>query len=78
MTDRFFTQKTCDRCHKPLNGIRTMSRFNTDCICKECERKEQLCGDYQQAADAEREAVNRGDLNFPGIGLSKNDTKGEE
>lgn len=69
--DRFFTQKNCDRCHKPLHGIRTMSRFNSDCLCAECDQKEQQRADYQQAADAEREAAKRGDLNFPGIGLDE-------
>lgn len=70
MTDRFFTQKSCDRCHKPLKGGRIMSRFNEDCLCMECDRKEQQLPDYQQAADAEREAVKRGDMNFSGIGMS--------
>ena len=30
--DKFYTQKNCNRCGKPLDGGRTMSRFNTDCI----------------------------------------------
>lgn len=69
MTDRFFTQRTCDRCHQPLDGVRIMSRFDHACICMECDRKEQERPDYQQAADAEREAVKNGVKNFPGIGM---------
>lgn len=48
-----------------------MSRFNEDCICMDCDQKEQERADYQKAAEAEREAVQRGDLNFPGIGLGE-------
>ena len=69
MTDRFFAQRTCDRCHKPLTGGRTMSRYNDDCICMECDKKEHEREDYPKASEAEREAVKRGDLNFPGIGM---------
>ena len=31
--DKFFSQQNCDRCGKPLTGGRTMSMYNTDCIC---------------------------------------------
>lgn len=37
--DRFFTQKHCDRCGGSLDGGRTMSMFNEDCICMECSKK---------------------------------------
>lgn len=33
--DKFFTQKTCDRCGGSLENGRIMSMFNTECICME-------------------------------------------
>lgn len=68
MKDPFFTQKTCDRCHKPLNGRRFMSKFNTDCLCMECSRKEHELPEYHEADQAEIEAVKHGDLKFSGVG----------
>ncbi len=67
--DKFFSQKNCDRCGKPLTDGRTMSMFNTDCICMECKRKEVERADYKAAADADRKVIINGDFNFPGIGL---------
>ncbi len=72
--DDFFTKKTCDRCGKPLKS-RTMSRFNTDCICHECDEAEKQMPEYKEAVEVEMKAIQEGDLNFPGIGLPK---KGEE
>ena len=69
MADRVFTQKTCDRCGGPLTGGRTMSMFNTDCICMKCAQEERARDDYSVARDAERNAVLRGDRNFRGIGF---------
>lgn len=69
MADRFFTQTTCDRCGKPLRGCRTMSMFNTDCICMECEAAERKRPDYEAAREAERAAMRAGDQNFKGIGF---------
>ena len=68
MADRFFTQDHCDRCGGSLEGGRIMSRFNTDCLCIECEEAERKHPDYKKAADAELAALKRGDTNFPGIG----------
>ncbi len=65
--DRFFTQKTCDRCGAELK-VRRMSRFNTDVLCPACIEEERMHPDYEKAAAAELEAVRRGDMNFPGIG----------
>ena len=66
MADRFFTQDRCDRCGELK--VRTMSRFNTDCICMKCAEEERNHPDYQKAANAELAAVKRGERNFPGIG----------
>ena len=67
--DKFFTQKFCDRCGAPLASGRTMSMYNTDCICMKCANDERKREDYRKACDAEREAVKNGDRNFGGIGL---------
>jgi hypothetical protein len=48
-----------------------MSKFNTDLICEACVDEERRHPDYDKAAQAEIEAIKRGDYNFPGIGWSK-------
>ncbi len=68
MADKFFTQTRCDRCHGPLDSGRTMSRFNTQCLCMACDDEEREHPDYRKAADAELEAVKCGNRNFPGVG----------
>ena len=51
--DDFFNKKRCDRCHGPLDGGFTMSRFNTDTICMKCAGEERQHPDYRLAADAD-------------------------
>ena len=46
----------------------TMSRFNTDWICIDCEKKEREHPDYKRASEAELKAVQSGNYNFKGIG----------
>lgn len=67
--DKFFSQKYCDRCGGDLSGGRIMSKFNTDCICMDCKRKETKMAEYKSACEAENAAVKRGETNFQGIGL---------
>lgn len=67
MSDPFFNSNVCMRCHKP-SDIFTMSRFNTDRICLDCQKKEKAHKDYQKAVEAEAEQVRRGNYNFIGIG----------
>ena len=57
----------CNRCNQET-AVTTMSRFNTDMICLECDDKEQEHPDYQRAKDAEQAQVDAGNLNFPGVG----------
>lgn len=57
----------CHRCNKRAN-LYIMSRFNLDLICMECREAEKTHPRYQEAVDAENEAVMHGDLDFPGIG----------
>ena len=63
----FFTQPNCDRCGALL-ASRIMSRFNTDCLCPECEAEERRHPDYAKAEAAEMAAVRHGDYFFLGIG----------
>ena len=66
--DKFFTQKHCDRCGGSLSGGRTMSMFNTDCICMECKEKERQRADYGKAVEADHAEIKNGNCNFKGIG----------
>ena len=65
--DRFFTQKTCDRCGASLDGGRIMSMFNTDCICLACKEKEKARNDYKEAVRAELDELKKGNTNYKGI-----------
>lgn len=59
--------QTCDRCHQPAAAT-IMSMFNMDVLCPDCKRAEQKHPLYSLACQKEREALLRGDRNFPGIG----------
>lgn len=76
--DKFFSQKTCDRCGQKLTGGRIMSMFNTDCICLACKEKEMKLPGYQAAQTAEAEAIKSGDMNFQGIGLNSDEGDGKK
>ena len=65
--DKFFTQTKCDRCGGNLEKGRTMSIFNTECICMECKEKERKDPQYKEAVQKEREELLRGNTNYPGI-----------
>lgn len=65
--DKFFTQKTCDRCGGSLKKGRIMSMFNTDCICMDCLEKEKKDNDYEKAVKAEMEEIKKGNYNYKGI-----------
>lgn len=67
--DKFFTQSHCDRCGGSLDEGRMMSRFNEDCLCMKCIKKEKEHPDYKKAAEAELAEVKKGNYNFKGIGL---------
>lgn len=62
-----FASQICDRCHKATIA-RIMSMFNTDMICPECKEAERKHPLYGLASQKEREALQRGERNFPGIG----------
>lgn len=65
--DKFYFQKCCDRCGKELKSGRTMSMFNTDCICLECSYVEKKDKDYKKAVEADIEEIKKGNYNFKGI-----------
>ena len=71
--DDFFKKTRCDRCGGSLDGGRIMSMFNEDVICMACKEKEQKRADYRKAVEADNAAIRRGDFNFKGIGLGKED-----
>lgn len=58
----------CDRCGKTMFSY-IMSFFNTQNICHDCEVKERAHPLYEEAVRVETEACQRGEFNFPGIGL---------
>lgn len=65
----------CDRCKKSMSmTVSTMSYFNTDTLCMDCQEKESKHPLYDDAVRAEFDAVRMGNYNFPGIGLP-NDLK---
>jgi hypothetical protein len=65
--DRFFFQKFCDRCGGSLEQGRTMSMFNTECICMQCSDKEKQEKDFEKAVNAEHEEIKKGNYNYKGI-----------
>lgn len=67
--DSFFTQKHCDRCKGSLEDGRTMSMYNTDCICMKCKDDERKRPDYWSAVAADHEQIKQGNYNYEGIGL---------
>ena len=66
----FFRKQNCDRCGKKLD-LRIMSMYNKDVLCPECKDAETKRPDYEQARNAEREQVLKGNYNFKGIGLKE-------
>lgn len=58
----------CQRCGKETN-MHTMSWFNTDYICMECNDKEEAHPDIELAKDVEVAHTKAGNFNYPGIGF---------
>ena len=67
-----FENQICDRCHRPT-VTRIMSMFNLDMICPACKEDERKHPLYELACQKEREALQRGVRNFPGIGWPAGD-----
>ncbi len=62
ITDKFFTQDTCDRCLKSLKKVRTMSWFTKECLCLECSEIEEKIKANMRAAGVDP-------LEFEGCGI---------
>ena len=73
MNESFYTQTKCDRCGGSLQEGRTMSMYNTECICLKCKAEEKQRPDYHRALEAVREAEKNGNRNFQGVGLKEGD-----
>ena len=71
MIDDFFLKTNCDRCGKPLNGMRIMSMYNEDCLCMDCKEKESAHSDYKDAVEADHTEIRKGNYNFKGIGYTE-------
>jgi hypothetical protein len=72
VVDSFFSKTNCDRCGTTLAGkTRIMSMYNNDCLCLDCKQKETERPDYKTASDADVNEIKKGNYNFPGIGLKK-------
>ncbi len=67
MRDDFFDSNVCMRCGKESIAI-TMSMFNTDRICMECQEIERGHSDYEKAREADLAQIRSGNYNFAGIG----------
>lgn len=65
--DRFFSQQYCDRCGGSLRAGRTMSAYNTACLCMSCKEKETKQPDYHEALEAEHAEIRKGNYNYKGI-----------
>ena len=63
-------KNNCSRCYKE-NAVLSMSIFNTEMICMDCQDKEKKHPDYKRAKQAEEKAVKNGSYNFEGIGKPK-------
>lgn len=59
---------TCDRCGKETL-MTTMSWFNTEVICGDCDEAERAHPDFERARATETAAVQSGNMNYPGVGL---------
>lgn len=60
----------CDRCGGDATTWQ-MSRFNTQACCMKCIAREKKHPKYKEAQDAEMAEVNKGNMNFEGIGLPR-------
>lgn len=62
------TDNKCQRCGKN-GGCTSMSIFNTQMICMGCQTTERAHPKFPEARDIELNELQKGNYNFPGIGL---------
>lgn len=58
----------CDRCGE-LTSAFTTSYFNTEIICLDCCEFERAHPLFEHAREVETQEVEKGNYNYPGIGL---------
>lgn len=59
----------CARCNADLSKTSSiMSRFSTETICSDCEKRERVHPKYQEAHGRELAEVKAGNMNYEGIG----------
>ena len=58
----------CQRCYKETNA-HIMSMFSEALICLDCSDKERKRDDFEQAREADEDAIKAGNYNFEGVGL---------
>lgn len=61
----------CVRCHKET-PVTTMSYFNTDMICMDCDEEERSHPEFKAAQAEEERHVRSGNYNFKGTGRPQN------
>ena len=66
MANEFLTKTKCDRYGGSLDDGRTMSRFDTACLCMRCAAAKQH-PDYQKAVEVELAEIRKGNRQ---VGLS--------
>jgi hypothetical protein len=64
----------CERCGEETT-ITTMSFFNTDIVCMECNDLEKQHPGFAAAHEADQEEVAKGNYNFKGVGLPEGYTE---
>lgn len=65
----FYSKMTCDRCGSSLRDGRTMSMFNTDCICMKCKYEEMKSDKYNEVIQSNlKNKVEVIDYDFEGVG----------
>jgi len=69
--DKWFNKKRYDRCGASLGGGRTMSRFDTACLCMRCAGVERHHPDYERAVEANLAEIRKDNRNFKGIDYPK-------
>jgi recombinational DNA repair protein (RecF pathway) len=57
----------CARCGKQTT-MTSMSYFNTDVLCMECDEKERAHPKFKEAQAEEEKHVRAGNYNFKGVG----------
>ena len=60
--------KHCERCNKESN-VMTMSYFNVDMVCMDCNKEERNHPQYEYAKNVELQECVAGNMNFEGVGL---------